>query len=122
MPDKQSFYLEINEITVFNEEFFKKVYAYSVCDDLFLTAIAVRLTSIGRKDVIQAYNEWFTKWKSEDDKVMIKVAEWHRKECDKKWEKKEKQQRKVMDNWEQRKIQLLTRKKQLLNLLKSTDN
>lgn len=53
MPDKQSFYQGINETTTYDSDFFKKVYGYSVCDELFFPAIATKLISIGRKDIVQ---------------------------------------------------------------------
>lgn len=92
MPDKQSFYQGINEATVFDDDFYKKVYGYAYTDNDFLPAVAARLTSIGRNDVIQAYNEWFTRWKAEDDKAMKNVAGWYMKECDKKFEEFQKEQ------------------------------
>ncbi len=92
MPSKLSFYEGINETTVFDDDFHKKVYGYSICDELFLPAVAAKLTGIGRKDVIQAYNEWFARWKAEDDKAMKSVAKWYIKECDKKFEKLQKEQ------------------------------
>lgn len=120
MPDKQSFYQGINETTVFDDDFHKKVYGYSVCDESFLTVVVAKLTSIGRKDIIQAYNEWFTKWKAEDDKAMKSVAKWYLKECDKKFEEFQKeQQEKAVEDWKQKKIALLLEKK---NLLLSTEN
>ncbi|WP_313132807.1 hypothetical protein [Anaerocolumna sp.] len=102
MPDKQSFYQEINEITVFNEEFFKKVYAYSVCDELFIPAVVAKLIGIGRKDVIEDYNKWLAKWKAEDDKVIKKVARWYIKECDREFEKFQKEQQgKAVEKWKE---------------------
>jgi hypothetical protein len=117
MPDKQSFYQGINENTEYNEDFFKKVYGYSICDDLFLTAVATKLIGLGRKDVVQAYNEWFARWKAEDDKVMKKVAGWYVKEVNRKFEEfKKEQQGKAVEEWKQKKIALLKEKKNLLLL------
>jgi hypothetical protein len=95
--DKQSFYKGINETIVFSEDFFKKVYGYSIYDDLFLSAVATKLNALGRKDIVQAYNEWFTRWGVEDDEVSKRIANWYQKECDKEFEKLQKeQQRKVV--------------------------
>jgi len=100
MPDKQSFYQSINETVSFDNDFFKKVYGYSVCDDSFLTAVATKLINIGRKDIVQAYNDWFTKWKAEDDKAMKNVAIWYHKECDKEFERFQKEQQgKAVEEW-----------------------
>lgn len=122
MPDKQSFYQGINQNTEYNEDFFKKVYGYSICDDLFLTAVATKLIGLGRKDVVQAYNEWFARWKAEDDKAMKNVAKWYIKECDKKFKEfQKKQQGKAVEDWkENRKADLLQKSdRELLNLLQN---
>ena len=120
--NKQSFFEGINQGTVFDEAFFKKVLGYSLHDKPFLEVVAAKLTSIGRGDAVQAYNVWYAAWKTNDDVEMKKVAEWFHKECDREFEKRRKEHEKVMDDWERKKIQLLTRKKQLLNSLKSTDS
>lgn len=57
MTDEKLFYQSINKTMVYDENFFKKVYGYSVCNELFLTAVAARLIDIGQKDIIQVYNE-----------------------------------------------------------------
>jgi len=95
VADKQSFYEDIKENSIINEDFFKKVYGYSVCDDPFLTTVANKLISISRKDVVQAYNEWFSSWQKESKLAMKSVSEWYSKECDKQFERllKEQQRR-----------------------------
>lgn len=121
MPDKLSFYQGINETTVFDDEFHKKVYGYSICDELFLPAVATKLTGIGRKDIIQAYNEWFARWKAEDDKAMKSVAKWYLKECDKKFEEfKKEQQGKAVEEWKESLRSLTTEDLILLLLNNST--
>ena len=122
MSSKLSFYQGINETTIFDDEFHKKAYGYSVCDESFLPAVAAKLTGIGRTDIIQAYNEWFARWKAEDDKVMKSVAKWYIKECDKKFEEFQKeQQKKAVEEWkENRKADLLQKNdRELLNLLQN---
>jgi hypothetical protein len=118
--NKQSFFESINKDTVFDESFFKKVYGYSVCDDLFLGVVASKLISIGRSEIVQAYNNWYAAWKTEDDRQMKKVAEWYHKECDKEFERWQKeQQEKAVSEWQQKTIALLTLKKKLLQSIES---
>jgi hypothetical protein len=115
MPDKSTFLASITKETVLDEAFFKKAYGYSVCDDLFLGMVAVKLASIGRKEAVQAYNEWYAAWKMEDDRQMKKVAEWFHKELDiqfREWVKNHRE--KVVQEWKLKEIELLQKKKTLL--------
>jgi len=87
MADKQTFFESINKDTLFDDEFFKKVYGYSVCNDLFLGVVASKLISIGKSKEVSAYNGWYTAWKTNYDLKTKKVAEWYHKECDKQYER-----------------------------------
>jgi hypothetical protein len=95
MASKQLFYESISKDTVYDEEFYKRVYGYSVCDDLFITAVSTKLCSIGRKDAIQGYNEWFARWQEEYNQMMKGVAEKYREECERQYLRmqKEKQEK-----------------------------
>ncbi|WOO35029.1 hypothetical protein R2R35_14610 [Anaerocolumna sp. AGMB13020] len=121
MPDKLSFYQGISEVTLFDDDFHKKVYGYAYTDNDFLPAVAAKLTGIGRKDIIQAYNEWFARWKAEDDKEMKSVAKWYIKECDKKFEEFQKEhQGKAVEEWKESLRSLTTEDLILLLLNNST--
>ena len=85
--NKSKFYESINENTDFNEDFLKKVYGYSVGDSTFLIEVSKKLWSIGKKEIIIAYNEWFGNWKKKQDEVMKDVAAWYQKECERNFEK-----------------------------------
>jgi hypothetical protein len=131
MVDKQSFYKCIDKDTVFNNEFYKKVYGYSICDKNFLGLVAKRLTEIDKKDKIKEYNEWYTSWYQvymygdENHSGMVEVSKWYKKECDKQFESLSKNVRPmiekngVSENWEQKKLELLLKKKKLLLMQKS---
>lgn len=99
MPDKQSFYQGINETTIFNDEFFKKVYGYSVYDNAFLDLASSKLISIGKNYAVQAYNEWFDRWQNEDNQILRGVARWYQKKLDNEWEQKQKKQSKAVNDW-----------------------
>ena len=120
--NKQMFFNSIADTKQFDEEFFKRVYGYAVCDRIFIHQVAAELRRIGRSDVVSAYNEWYQEYLRQDRVEMLKVSKWYLEQCNRQYEKMVKDTKKVKDDWEKRKIQLLTRKKQLLNLLKSTDN
>lgn len=94
--NKQSFYESINKDTVFDETFFKKILGYSMYDKPFLEEVAAKLTEIDRKDVAEQYNTWYAAWKANGDAEMKKVAESYHKECDRKFEKWQKEQEKAV--------------------------
>jgi DNA modification methylase len=97
--NKQSFYESINQDTVFDEDFFKKVLGYSMFDVSFLDAVVAKLTRIGRKYIVDQYNAWYAAWKVEDDLQMKKIAEWFQKECDKQFDRIQKKHEKAVKEW-----------------------
>jgi hypothetical protein len=100
--NKQSFYESIDRNTVFDEAFFKKVLGYGMYDKPFLEIVAAKLIEIGMPDMVEAYNEWYAAWKAEDDQQMKKVTEWYHKECDRVFEKRQKEQhRKAVEKWKE---------------------
>lgn len=120
--NKQSFYESIDQDTVFDEAFFKKVLGYTMYDKPFLEAVAVKLAGIGRKDIVQTYNAWYAAWKANDDAEMKKVSEWYGKELDRDFKKRErKQQEKAVEEWKENRVEDLLRRsdRELLNLLQS---
>jgi hypothetical protein len=114
IPDKESFLKEIGGSTEYNEQFYKKVYGYSICDKSLLPAVASKLIGMGRKDVIEAYNEWFLKWQAENNRIMKNVAFLYHKEQQRLYRDlfKEEPERKV--NAKCTKEELLLQKKKLL--------
>ncbi|MDF2951746.1 MAG: hypothetical protein K0S18_1329 [Anaerocolumna sp.] len=38
--------------------------------------------------MVQAYNNWFTRWKAEDDKIRKGVASWYQEKLNMEWEQK----------------------------------
>lgn len=117
MPNKRELFDSLKPDTVFTEAIYKRIYGYSVTDPEYLPRVAEKLAQIGRKDAIQAYNEWFREWKAADDAMMKEVSEWYLKECQRAREKRGEE-----EEWERRKVKLLARKKQLLKSLRSTEN
>jgi hypothetical protein len=112
MPSKEELYSSLTRETVFNDTIYKKIYGYSVTDKSFLDRVCNRLLELGRIDAMKGYNEWFARWKAEDDATGKEVGEWYVKwskeeEVEKKW-------RQEPDELKQRKGQLLQQKKQLL--------
>jgi hypothetical protein len=120
MPNKQSFFDSISNDTRFNEDFFKKVYGYSIYDDSFLEVVGARLISVGRKDIIHEYNVWLTTWKLKHDNQMKKVARGHIDQLNKQYDQLVKDNKaKKVDECKQREIELLQQKKMLLLMKRS---
>lgn len=120
MPDKQSFLQSINSETIFDGDFFKKLYGYSVYDSHFLEMVARKFVCTGRMGGIQAYNEWLKAWKAENDKKMKPVAHWYVGEVNRQyglWVKSESER--MVKACKQKEIDLLQRKKILLLTKKS---
>lgn len=133
MADKGTFFESINLGTIFDEEFYKKVYGYSIYDKEFLKKVSGKLVEIGKKEYIQTYNEWLAKWKyeyiygNENKEGLIKVSRWYSKICEEQYQaliRKSKKEREVKIDCNQKKKELLQQKKALLQmkLLQSIGN
>ena len=104
---------------VADEDFFKKVYGYSYCDSGFLSKAAGKLLAVGRKDIIEKYNQWFARYQEQRDKELKEVAHWYARQIDdwyegetKKWNRKN-----YSKNSETQRLKLLKKKKELLEAL-----
>ena len=67
---------------VADEDFFKKVYGYSYCDSGFLGMVAGKLVKVGRKDIIEKYNQWLARYQEQRDKELKEAAHWYVKQVD----------------------------------------
>lgn len=65
MADKKSFFESISEDCIFDDEFYKKVYGYSLYDKDFLNQVTARFKSINRSYAIKEYNDWVAKYEHE---------------------------------------------------------
>lgn len=79
---KEKFLQSITAAMVADEEFFKKVYGYSYCDKDFLNVVARKLVKVGRKDIIEKYNQWFARYQEQRDKELKEVAHWYARQID----------------------------------------
>jgi hypothetical protein len=140
MADKKSFFESINKDTQFDDEFYKKVYGYSVYDSGFLDMVTKKLIEIEEADKIQAYNDWFAKWEHEylygyidangkKKDGLLDVAHWYATvECPRQWEELKRKYRTINQegskkDWkreskreqnQEQKADLLQRKRELL--------
>lgn len=79
---KEQFLQSITATMAADEDFFKKVYSYSYCDSGFLSKAAGKLLAVGRKDIIEKYNQWFARYQEQRDKELKEVAHWYVKQLD----------------------------------------
>lgn len=82
-PNKENFFLSINKDLKADENFYKKIYGYSVTDSAFPAKVANKLIEVGRKEVVQGYNEWLQQYLKEDRESKKEAAAWLQKEIDK---------------------------------------
>ena len=108
MPNKNDFFLSIDRGLKANENFYKKIYGYSVTDSAFRTRVTNKIVEIGRKEVIEEYNLWLSNYLEEVNLSMKEAAIWLRKEIDeeyerrvkeREWEQKESVQKKRTECW-----------------------
>ena len=125
MINKKIFFESINKDTIFDSDFYKKVYGYSVYDNEFLDKVSAKLIEIGKKDCIQEYNDWFTNWNHErlygngKSQGLISISRWYVKICDEQYQelmRSSKKKREVKVDCRQRKKELLEKKKRLLQI------
>lgn len=90
-PNKENFFLSINKDLEADEDFYKKIYGYSVTASAFPAKVANKLIEVGRKEVIQGYNQWLQGYLAEDKEKMKEAAAWLQKEIDKEYERHRKE-------------------------------
>jgi len=99
--------------------FFRKIYGYELSPPGFREQAINALEAAGCTMARVYYNDVIGEYRKAREESLKPVAAAYLKECDQKWEQK---QKRGEEQRRERKIQLLTRKKQLLKLLKSTES
>ena len=102
--NKQMFFESIADTKKFDEEFFKKVYGYSVYDNEFLSKVSTELIRIKRSDAIQSYNNWYKKYTIRDKEAMRKVSRWFLSVCEETYQDKVRKVKKINDQREKYKF------------------
>lgn len=99
--------------------FFRKIYGYELSSPGFREQAISALEAAGCTMARVYYDDVIGEYQKAREESLKPVAAAYLKECDQKWEQK---QKRGEEQRRERKIQLLTRKKQLLKLLKSTES
>jgi len=101
------------------KEFFLRIYGYEITSPGFREQAISTLEAAGCIKARSYYDDIIGEYQKAREEELKPVAVSYLKECNQKWEQK---QKRGEEQRKERKIQLLTRKKQLLNSLKSTEN
>jgi hypothetical protein len=99
--------------------FFRKIYGYELSFPGFREWAISTLEAVGCTMARAYYNDIIGEYQRTTEEGLKPVVASYLKECDQKWEQK---QKRGEEQRKQRKIQLLSRKKELLKLLKSTES
>lgn len=99
--------------------FFRKIYGYELSSPGFRKQAISTLEAAGCTKARGYYDDVVGEYQKVREESLKPVAAAYLKECDQKWEQR---QKRGEEQRRERKIQLLTRKKQLLKLLKSTES
>lgn len=99
--------------------FFRKIYGYEISFPGFREQAINELEAAGCTKARAYYDDVIGEYQKAREESLKLVAASYLKECDQKWGQR---QKRGEEQRNQRKIQLLSRKKELLKLLKSTEN
>lgn len=88
IENKEKLLQGITSSRQYDESFYKHVYYNSKTDKALPNEIAYKLIEVGRKDVVQAYNEWLSSYLEEREQMLIRVSEWYCEQIDREFERK----------------------------------
>lgn len=111
-PNRESLLALIQPDMKLTKEFLKRIYAFEISYPGFSEEAIAALEEIGCIWAREHYNAWVQEYESKRDAELKEVAHWYRLECEKQWEKRQKEgeERRII----QAEAELLKRKRQLL--------
>ncbi len=111
-PNRESLIALIQPDIHITKEFLKRIYAFEISYPGFSEEAIAALEKIGCVRAREHYNAWVKEYESRRDAELKEVAHWYRLECEKQWEKRQKEgeERRII----QAEAELLKRKRQLL--------
>lgn len=111
-PNRESLLALIRPDMKLTKEFLKRIYAFDMDYSGFSEEAITALEAVGCVRAREHYTAWVQEYESKRDAELKKASHWYRLECEKQWEKKQK------EGEERRRIQaeaeLLKQKKRLL--------
>lgn len=111
-PNRESLLALIQPDMKLTKEFLKRIYAFEISYPGFSEEAVAALEGIGCVRAREHYISWVKEYESRRDAELKEVAHWYRLECEKQWEKRQKEgeERRII----QAEAELLKRKRQLL--------
>ena len=107
MPSRQELLDAIQPNMKLTKNFFMRIYGYEITWPGFAEQSLIELERVGCSKAREYYQRFFSEYKQEHDEMMKRVAEWYRKQTEKKGSE---------SDWKrQREAEQLTKKSQLLN-------
>lgn len=111
-PNRESLLALIQPNLRLTKEFLKRIYAFEISYPGFSEEAITALEGIGCVRAREHYTSWVKEYESKRDAELKEVAHWYRLECEKQWEKRQKEgeERRII----QAEAELLKRKRRLL--------
>lgn len=89
-PNRESLLALIQPDMKLTKEFLKRIYAFEISYPGFSEEAIAALEEVGCIRAREHYTSWVKEYESRRDAELKEVARWHRLECEKEWEKKQK--------------------------------
>lgn len=89
-PNRESLLALIQPDMKLKKEFLKRIYSFAISYPGFSEEAIAALEEIGCIRAREHYTSWVKEYESRRDAELKEVARWHRLECEKEWEKKQK--------------------------------
>lgn len=111
-PSKEELLASIKPDMRLTKSFIKRIYGYGVTDASFSDKAIAALEAAGCSKARAYYESWVNEYEAAHSAELKEVAHWYRLECEKQWEKRQKEgeERRII----QTEAELLKRKRQLL--------
>ena len=90
-PNRESLLALIQPDMKLTKEFLKRIYAFEISYPGFSEEAIATLEKIGCVRAREHYNAWVKEYESRRDAELKEVAHWYRMECEKQWEKRQKE-------------------------------
>ncbi len=90
-PSKEKLLASINPDMHLTKGFLRKIYGYSITEPEFAEQAITALEAVGCTRAREYYDSWVGEYEAAYDAAMKPVADWYRRECEKQWEKRQKE-------------------------------
>lgn len=110
-PNRESLLALIQPNLRLTKEFLKRIYAFNMDYPGFSEEAITALEKIGCVRAREHYTAWVQEYESKRDAELKEVAHWYRLECEREWEKRQKEGE---EKRKREKMELLLKRKKLL--------